>query len=237
MKWVKHLLVTTIKIFYRGKPFVFVFTKIKMTACMNQVRRYYSFLKFFFFFKYGHSRPKADCWLFFLLLCVSFINRKTIYRMIVTVTCHIGYCLRLSQKTPSFLLLLLSFLLLWFCSLFVFLLYDPCFEKKKKDLRFTQTPISSSQNREEKCELFPFAIKIIFKSLQSCVAFVQNFKGAPTEVCDFSQGVWCIRKARKKHVCQTCSQGVSNMTSIHRCSRNLYISVDWLCDHMKDRWR
>ena len=66
------------------------------------------------------------------------------------------------------------------CSLFVFLLYDPYFEKKKKDLRFTQTPISSSQNREENvssslCD----KRKCFFKSLESCVAFVQNFKVAP----------------------------------------------------------
>ena len=69
----------------------------------------------------------------FLLLCVSFTNRKRIYRMIVIVTCHIGYCLRLSRKTPSFFVVVaanvVGFVL---CSLFVFLLYDPYFEKKKK---------------------------------------------------------------------------------------------------------
>lgn len=72
--------------------------------------------------------------------------------MIVTVTCHIDYCLRLSRKTPSFVVVVVVSIIVGFvlCSLFVFLLYDPRFEKKKKeDLRFTQTPISSSQNREE----------------------------------------------------------------------------------------
>lgn len=159
--------------------------------------------------------------------------------MIVTVTCHIGYCLRLSRKTPSFLLLLLSFLLLWFCSLFVFLLYDPCFEKKKKDLRFTQTPISSSQNREENvssslCD----KRKWFFKSLQSCVAFVQNFKGAPPrrfvishKECDASE------RQEETRVSNMLTKVSPTLTSISQVLRNLYISVDWLCDHMKDRWR
>lgn len=124
----------------------------------------------------------------FLLLCVSFTNRKRTYRMIVTVTCHIGYCLRLSGKTPRFAVVAANVVGFVLCSLFVFLLYDPYFEKKKKkDLRFTQTPISSSQNREENvssslCD----KRKCCFKSLESCVALVQNFKVAPhMEVCDF----------------------------------------------------
>lgn len=69
--------------------------------------------------------------------------------MIVTVTCHTGYCLRLSRKTPSFFVVVVIVVGFVLCSLFVFLLYDPYFGEKKKDLRFTQTPISSSQNGEE----------------------------------------------------------------------------------------
>lgn len=178
----------------------------------------------------------------FSSLCVSFINRKRIYRMIVTVTCHIDYCLRLSRKTPSFVVVVVVSIIVGFvlCSLFVFLLYDPRFEKKKKeDLRFTQTPISSSQNREENvssslCD----KRKWFFKSLESCVAFVQNFKVAPPwrfvishNECDVSE------RQEETHMSNVLTKVSPTLTSISQVLRNLYISVDWLCDHMKDRWR
>lgn len=92
------------------------------------------------------------------------------------------------------------------CLFFCFMIH--ILRKKKKDLRFTQTPISSSQNREENvssslCD----KRKCFFKSLESCVAFVQNFKVAPPH-----GGLWFLTmsvmylKSRKKHTCQTCSQ-------------------------------
>lgn len=89
----------------------------------------------------------------FLLLCVSFTNRKRTYRMIVTVTCHIGYCLRLSGKTPRFAVVAANVVGFVLCSLFVFLLYDPYFEKKKRLKIYSNSHFLFTKQRG-KCELF-----------------------------------------------------------------------------------
>ena len=141
--------------------------------------------------------------------------------MIVIVTCHIGYCLRLSRKTPSFFCCCCY--CCGFCSLFLvcFFALWSIYWRKKKDLRFTQTPISSPQNREENvtsslCD----KRKWFLESLGSCVAFVQNFKVAPP-----CEGLWVLTmsvmypKGRKKHTCQTCSQQcLQHWPASQRCS-------------------
>lgn len=160
--------------------------------------------------------------------------------MIVIVTCHIGYCLRLSRKTPSFFCCCCY--CCGFCSLFLVCFFASwsIFWRKKKRLKIYSNSHFLFTKQRGKCDLFLFVTKeMIFGIFGVLCSFCAELQSGPPvwgfvsshNECDVSKG------QEETHVSNVLTTVSPTLTSISETLRNLYISVDWLYDHMRDRWR